>query len=113
MAATVLLLSACATSPAGARSPALADPKRIAGDWSLVHAAGSCALRLTGKASAQGYRVQPRAACAAPVAQWRPVPEGLELAGSDGRTLMLLVPAGLGVYQGRDAAGRAARLNRR
>lgn len=112
LATAALLLSACAAPGAGAHSPALADPQSLAGAWTLTLPSATCRIVLTATASAHGYRAAPRGACPAPIAQWRPVPDGLELAGADGLTLILFEPVGPGAFEGRDADRRRARLTR-
>lgn len=111
--ALALMLGACAGAPAGARSPALASPEALAGVWTLtVQGRAACKLLLTAASAQQGYEASPQGGCAIAVAQWRPVPDGVELAGSDGLTLILLEPAGANAFQGFDAARRPARLAR-
>jgi hypothetical protein len=112
--AASLALGACAGPPAGARSPALVSPEVLAGRWTLtLDGRAACRLQLTAVPAAHGYRAVPEAGCPAPVAQWRPVPDGVELAGADGLTLILLEPTGAGAFRGFDAGRRAARLARR
>ena len=111
--AAVLLLGACAGPPAGALSPALPRPEALVGEWTLTAAGGaSCRLRLTARGVEQGYRASPLGRCPVDVTQWRPVPDGVELAGGDGLTLILLEPAGSNAFEGFDAARRPVRMTR-
>lgn len=107
-----LALAACHPPPVSARSPALATPEALAGAWTLtVQGRARCELQLDVSPSAHGYRVWAER-CEIPVAQWRPVPDGVELAAADGLTLILLQPAADGVFEGFDGERRAARLAR-
>lgn len=111
--AAALLLGACAAPAAGARSRPLADAKSLAGLWTLtVQGAAACKLLLTAEGGERGYRAAAQGGCPIPIAQWRPVPDGMELAAADGLTLILLEPAGGGAYRGYDAERRPARLVR-
>ncbi len=112
LVSAALLAGGCAAPVADARSRPPADPNAVAGSWTLtVEGRPTCRLRLSVTPSAHGHRAVPEG-CSAPIAQWRPVPDGLELAGADGLTLILLEPAGAYAYAGRDAARRPARLSR-
>lgn len=111
--AALLLVGACAGPPAGARSPALLSPETMAGVWTLsVEGRAACKLRLTATPAAQGYVAAPEGGCPLAVAQWRPVPDGVELAGPDGLTLILLEPAGANAFSGFDGGRRQARMVR-
>lgn len=113
MAAAGLLLGACAGPPAGALSPALPRPEALAGVWTLTaEGRASCRLRLTAEGVEQGYRASPQGRCPVAVTQWRPVPDGVELAGGDGLTLILLEPAGAHAFEGFDTARRSMRMRR-
>lgn len=113
LAAAILLLGACAGPSAGARSPALADPEALAGVWTLtVEGRAACKLLLNAAPAAHGYGASPQGGCPIPVTQWRPVPDGIELAGSDGLTLILLEPDGSRAFSGFDSGRRPARLLR-
>ncbi|MFC3076743.1 AprI/Inh family metalloprotease inhibitor [Phenylobacterium terrae] len=111
--AALLLVGACAGPPAGARSPALMSPETLAGVWTLtVEGRAACKLRLTVTPAAQGYGASPQGGCPFAVAQWRPVPDGVELAGPDGLTLILLAPSGANAFSGFDGERRPARMVR-
>lgn len=112
MAGAVSLAAACAAPVADASSRSPADPGEVAGRWTLTLDGRACRIELTATPSAHGYRASRENGCPAPVAQWRPIPDGLELAGADGLTLILLQPEAAGAYTGRDAARRPARLTR-
>ena len=109
----VSLLAACAGPTAEARSRPLSAPETLSGGWTLnVEGQGACHLRLTNLQARHGYEARPLGACFLPIRLWRPVPDGLELAGADGITLVLLEPAGTNAYAGVDAQRRPARLMR-
>lgn len=111
--AGALLVGACAGPQADARSPALAKPETVVGLWTLtLEGQGACKLLLGAATGRHGYEAAPQGGCAAPIASWRPVPDGIELAGADGLTVVLLEPAGADAYRGFDAARRPARLVR-
>ncbi|HEY9217606.1 MAG TPA: AprI/Inh family metalloprotease inhibitor [Phenylobacterium sp.] len=113
LALATLVLAGCVSPPAGAESPALADPARIAGAWRLeVAEAAPCRLELSARPSANGYQASASPGCTAAVRQWRPTPEGLEIAAEDGLTLMLFTPDGPGRYLGFDGQRRRASLSR-
>ncbi|MDX9996898.1 MAG: AprI/Inh family metalloprotease inhibitor [Phenylobacterium sp.] len=114
LVAAAFALGACGSQPAGARSPALVPAERLAGGWTLsLEGRADCRLRLTAAVSSHGFRAEIAPGCALAVAQWRTVPDGMELAAADGLTLALLAPAGEGAWEGFDAQRRAARLTRR
>lgn len=111
--AVLLALAGCASPPAEARSRPLSAPETLAGGWALtVEGQGACRLQLTSLQAGHGYGAAPVGECFLPIRQWRPVPDGVELAGADGLTVILLEPAGPNAYQGIDAARRTARLVR-
>jgi hypothetical protein len=111
--AGALLLNACAGPPADARSPALVKPASVVGAWTLtLDGEATCKLLLGASTARHGYEASSQGGCPVPIAVWRPVPDGIELAGADGLTLILLEPAGVGAYRGFDAARRPVRLVR-
>jgi len=82
-------------------SQRLSDPRELAGTWILSVAGDAARCTLTLGLS-PGVNDQPLVGAAAcppglglsGAVKWRPVPDGLQLAADDGRTIAMFEPAG-------------------
>ena len=75
-------------------SPELPDPKTLAGEWAVAEQGftQSCALKFTMRPFGNGHAVESDAQCLRPLrldtaALWRVAPDGIALAGENGRTI--------------------------
>jgi hypothetical protein len=96
LAAGVASAAIALTGAAQAMTPALLDPAKIAGAWTLSRAGGaSCALTLKADPAAGGGHQLDLGACAGvagidAVRAWRVSSDGIGLASADGSTVIFL-----------------------
>ncbi|WP_294260489.1 AprI/Inh family metalloprotease inhibitor [uncultured Sphingomonas sp.] len=82
----------------------MAEPAELKGAWTVaVPGSASCTidLRTTRVEAANAYSLGDESGClaalaAAPIAGWRPAPDGIEIAGKDRRTLLMFADQGDG-----------------
>ncbi len=108
-----------AQSPRNQASLRMAEPAELEGAWTVaVTGEASCRidLRSTRVEAAYAYALGDESGClaalaGAPVAGWRPAPDGIEIAAADRRTLLMFADQGDGTALAATARG-AARLAR-
>lgn len=107
-------------TPRNSASLRLAEPAKLAGAW-RISAPGRepCAVRFdTGRVeAANAHALADPSGCLAalaggPVAGWRPVPDGIELAGPDRLTVLLFSYTGDGSATAAMPDGRTLKLRR-
>ena len=108
-------------APRKSASLRLAEPAELAGEWRVTgEGRVPCAIRFeTARVeAANAHRLVDPTGCLAmlvggAVAGWRPVPDGIELAGPDRLTVLLFSFAGDGSASGSAPDGRGTLLLRR
>lgn len=91
--------------PRKSASLRLAEPTELAGDWRIAaEGRPACAIRfdMARVETANAHVLADPTRCLAtlagrPVAGWRPAPDGIEIVGSDGLTLLFFAHTGDGV----------------